>query len=432
MTYICINAEKAVPLRPMKPIKRIIFILTCLGTSIGIGAEVYTVETVPSPKDRGQEYYVSNPDAILSAEVADTLDAMLRQLNHATNVELAVVALDQYADSQYDTYTFALALFNYWGIGEADKNTGVLVFLARKKRDIQIITGSGIEGILTDSKCREVIDHNIHYLGMDNFDQGILHICEDLSDILMDDKNRAELMLGWKPKSTVSTHILMWLCIIGFLLMVWFSTMAYQRLNGKPGQTAEDIQDQSENLQTFSGCMAFMFPIPFIFFYLFYRFARKHVKSVPINCPQCGALTTLMPEEERAAKISSLLRKQEQVEDKLQSYKYVIWHCPQCEHNEIDKRKGAQYSTYRDCPECGARAMKERWRITTVEPTFSEDGEQLSTQTCLCCNYTQQVPLKVDRLSVSMSRGSGGHHGSHRSGSFGGGHSSGGGAGGHF
>lgn len=416
----------------MRKFNFVILIFLCLGASLSMRAEHYTVASVPSPKERGQEFYVSNPDSVLSDETVAQLDRMLEQLDRMTQVELAVVAIDRYADIYNTTYQFTYELFNHWGIGKADKNTGVLVLLARNARDIQIITGSGIEGILTDYECDRAIDAGVEYLKEDDFDQGVLHICQYLSDKLLSDDNRAELLLGWKPKSTVSTHILMWLCIIGFLLMVWFSTMAYQRLNGKPGQTAEDIQDQSENLQTFSGCMAFMFPIPFIFFYLFYRFARKHVKSVPINCPQCGALTTLMPEEERAAKISSLLRKQEQVEDKLQSYKYVIWHCPQCEHNEIDKRKGAQYSTYRDCPECGARAMKERWRITTVEPTFSEDGEQLSTQTCLCCNYTQQVPLKVDRLSVSMSRGGGGHHGSHRSGSFGGGHSSGGGAGGHF
>ena len=57
-------------------------------------AEVYTHETVPSPKVYGQDYYVSNPDTVLSFETVDELNELCTRLNANTGVELAVVAID--------------------------------------------------------------------------------------------------------------------------------------------------------------------------------------------------------------------------------------------------------------------------------------------------------------------------------------------------
>ena len=247
--------------------KRILFFVSmCCACACLFAHEAYTVETIPSPKEKGQEYYVSNPDSVLSEETVKQLNQMLAQLDFNTDVELAVVAIDEFESSQYTTYQFALKLFNHWGIGKADKNTGVLVLLARKARDIQIITGSGIEGILPDAECGQVLDNNLDYLRENDFDQGVIHICQNIVDILMQDDHLAELALGWKPKDSSDDTVLMWPLIIGFLLMALFAKLAYKRLNGKPGETVEDIQEQSEDLQTGLGCLAVMFPIPMLFF----------------------------------------------------------------------------------------------------------------------------------------------------------------------
>ena len=419
----------------MKRINSLLLVFLCLGASVCMRAEQYTIESVPSPKERGQEFYVSNPDSVLASETVAQLNQLLEQLDRTTEAELAVVAINEYANTYYSTYDFALDLFNHWGIGKADKNTGVLVLLAREARDIQIITGSGIEGILTDAECDRAIDAGFESLKENDFDRGMLQICQHLSDKLLSDDNRTELMFGWKPAEP--DYGMSWAFIFGFLLMALLSWLAYKRLNGKPGQTVEDIQEQSKDLQTGTGCLAFLFPLPIFLFYLYYRYARKHVQPVPLNCPKCGQLMSLMTPELRKA---GQLTRQQEAEERLKAYNFTVWHCPTCNVDETIKRKGIFFSRYEDCPECHAHAMQVTDRKTLLEPSYKADGKQQCTYTCHSCGHTMEKTIILDRLvrasSSSYSSGSGrsggGYHSSHRSGSFGGGRSSGGGSGRHF
>ena len=418
----------------MRKFNFIILIFLCLGASLSMRAEHYTVASVPSPKERGQEFYVSNPDSVLSDETVAQLDRMLEQLDRMTQVELAVVAIDRYANIYNTTYQFTYELFNHWGIGKADKNTGVLVLLARNARDIQIITGSGIEGILTDYECDRAIDAGVEYLKEDDFDQGVLHICQHLSDKLLSDDNRAELLLGWKPEEP--DYGTSWIFIVGFLVMALLSWLGYKRLNGAPGQLAEDIQAQSADLQTGTGCLAWIFPIPLFFLYLFYRYARKHVTPTPLNCSKCGQPMNLLTGDEH----TTALNKAERSEEQQGSYKFFVWHCPECGAHETDKRRGPYYMRYEECPKCHARTMRVVDRKTTSQPSYKEDGRELCTYTCFNCFHVMEKYVILSRLERSYGHSSssggsyhsGGHHSSHRSGSFGGGRSSGGGSGRHF
>jgi uncharacterized protein len=56
-----------------------------------------------------------------------------------------------------DAFDFCYEVFQRWGIGKQGKNTGVLLFLAVESRDVRIMTGGGIEGVLTDAVCNEII-----------------------------------------------------------------------------------------------------------------------------------------------------------------------------------------------------------------------------------------------------------------------------------
>lgn len=48
-----------------------------------------------------------------------------------------------------------------WGIGQADKDNGILILLARDDRKIAINTGYGVEGSLTDALSRRIIENII-------------------------------------------------------------------------------------------------------------------------------------------------------------------------------------------------------------------------------------------------------------------------------
>ncbi|MBR0065146.1 MAG: TPM domain-containing protein [Paludibacteraceae bacterium] len=118
-------------------------------------AATYTPKTVPDPKKQGQEYYVSNPDGIISAEYETYLNELSQSLYKKTLVELATVALESIGDM--DAFDFSYELFQRWGIGGEGRNTGVLILFVLDSHDIQIRTGTGIEGVLTDAQCSQII-----------------------------------------------------------------------------------------------------------------------------------------------------------------------------------------------------------------------------------------------------------------------------------
>jgi len=122
---------------------------------MAVQAAVYTPSSVPDPKAQGQGFYVSNPDALLADSDVVWLNSCAQQLDQATHVELCVVALQSIGES--DAFDFAYELYQRWGIGRKGQNTGVLILFVELSHDIRIMTGVGIEGVLTDAQCSQII-----------------------------------------------------------------------------------------------------------------------------------------------------------------------------------------------------------------------------------------------------------------------------------
>ena len=122
---------------------------------MAVQAAVYTPTEVPNPKKQGQAYYVADPDDLLPDSSVTWLNRCAAQLEKATNVELCVVALESIGED--DAFDFAYELFQRWGIGGEGQNTGVLMLFVLDSHDIRIMTGVGIEGVLTDAQCSEII-----------------------------------------------------------------------------------------------------------------------------------------------------------------------------------------------------------------------------------------------------------------------------------
>ena len=135
--------------------KQIGIIISVLLFGITAQAAVYTPTSLPNPKEINRYDYVCNPDGIVDSNEVIALNRLARQLEDSTEVELCVVAVESIGEME--AFDFCYELFQRWGIGKEGKNTGVLLFLAVESRDIRIMTGGGIEGILTDAICHDII-----------------------------------------------------------------------------------------------------------------------------------------------------------------------------------------------------------------------------------------------------------------------------------
>lgn len=418
--------------------KRLLITLCCIIVCWGgMMAEEWTVDQVPSPKAQGQDCYVANPDGVLLDQTVRQINEVCARLNANTGVELAVVAVKQF--ERMGAHRFALRLFNHWGVGSAEHNTGVLLFLGEKDRKIEIITGDGVAGMLTDGKCGHILDNNLKYLSADDFDNGMLHICKDIEKELSKDKYRSELLLGWKPvKVEMNTNLIIYISI-GCVLMMLLGIWGYFKMKGKPGQKKSERQDEAWPVQLVAGILMFFFPLPLLLFYIFYRILSSRLRDIPPVCPKCGHDEVLLSKEDGAAYLTPA----QLFDEKIDSYQHEVWHCTACGEIEIKPVNGKYYYKYDLCPKCGANAMDTVSREVLKKAKSYEDGQQRNTRVCQCCGFKDSKILKLKKDYVSYtpksdddfwgssssSSSSWGGRSSGSSGSWGGGRSSGGGAG---
>lgn len=95
----------------------------------------------------------------MSAEQVATLERKLVDFDKTTSTQISVVTVKSIGS--YEVAQYAVELANRWKIGRAAKNNGVLVLASIHDRKINISTGYGLEGALTDALCGRIIRHEI-------------------------------------------------------------------------------------------------------------------------------------------------------------------------------------------------------------------------------------------------------------------------------
>lgn len=106
-----------------------------------------SVDGVRNPREVNS--WVSDQAGVLPGDQEERLDQRIQRLHDDLGVEIAVVTIDDV--DRGSPRQWGTKLFNHWGIGDAEKNTGLLVLLVMDQRRVEAITGVGLEGVLTDS-----------------------------------------------------------------------------------------------------------------------------------------------------------------------------------------------------------------------------------------------------------------------------------------
>jgi uncharacterized protein len=94
--------------------------------------------------------YVNDFAGVLDAPTQARLDDLCRQVDQKAQAQIAVVTVKS-VDGQ-DVVSYAVALYQKWGIGAKGKDRGVLILLATADRKYWTTVGYGLEPILPDGK----------------------------------------------------------------------------------------------------------------------------------------------------------------------------------------------------------------------------------------------------------------------------------------
>ena len=95
----------------------------------------------------------------LSSSERQALEQKLVAFNDSTSSQVAIVMMSSVGN--YDISEYAVQLYNKWGIGQKNKNNGVLILVAKDDRKVFITTGYGMEGVFPDALAKRVVNNDI-------------------------------------------------------------------------------------------------------------------------------------------------------------------------------------------------------------------------------------------------------------------------------
>lgn len=126
---------------------------------------------VPSPPKNG---YILDQTRTLTKEDVQKMNRMGFELQQKTKAQIAVLIIPT-LDGE-DVTEYANKVFRSWGIGEKDKNNGILFLIALKDKQMRIEVGYGLEGAINDAKAGQILDdYAIPYFKQGQIGKGVVN-----------------------------------------------------------------------------------------------------------------------------------------------------------------------------------------------------------------------------------------------------------------
>ena len=174
-----------------------------------------SAQDLPKPTGRINDFA-----GVLDESSKTQLDALLETLEKDTTAEVGVVTLESLDGANVEDY--ATKLFNAWGIGQKEKDNGVLVLVVPSERVMRIEVGYGLEGILPDGLAGAVMRESFLPSFRDNdYQRGIVTGVRRVAEIVRRNEpvTAEQLLALQRPGQPPNPP---WL---GLILLVFFGPM---------------------------------------------------------------------------------------------------------------------------------------------------------------------------------------------------------------
>lgn len=119
----------------------------------------------------------------LTRDEAQQLESKLVSFDDSTSTQIAVVILKSVGG--YNIKQYADSLGRAWGIGQKDKNNGILILVALDDHKVAIRTGYGAEAAVTDIAANDIIKNDIiPNFKLGNYYDGLNAATDDLMNYM--------------------------------------------------------------------------------------------------------------------------------------------------------------------------------------------------------------------------------------------------------
>lgn len=401
--------------------KRSLFYFLLLFTVQLSGQSALRVEDVPDPKKMGDRGYVSDEGRYLSPDAVRRLNDLILSLELNSTAQIAVVLLPSIGDQV--PKDFATELFQYWGIGQTDKDNGLLILVVMDQRRVEFETGYGLEAVLPDVICYRIINENfVPYFKQGDYDNGLISSVDRIKTLLEQPEVLQEIRSEMKPKRKFIfgqpiLPALYYYLIVSFFFHFAITVWVMITLANK-----EALFDKYRDIR-YARAFVFviLFPLPYIIFWFVLGRLLDKLRNQPRFSKLNGKPMRKLSEEEE----DEFLKKGQIVEEKLGAIDYDVWVTEDLDDVMVLPYT-RRFSRYDRCPKCQFRTYHHIHTNTLRHATRSHSGEKEQIHECENCHYMHRQIIIIPRITSSSSSGGGGGGG----GGWGGGSSGGGGAGG--
>jgi len=144
---------------------------TCLGLLIA------ALGTVAKAADFPDAYSdtVNDFAGLLDQAQTVALDQLLQEARRETGVHIVVTTIERQSDYNDSRRfpDFATAWFNHWGIGDAERDDGILLFVSHGDREMRLVLGEGYD-VPWDGTAQRVVDRfMLPEFAQDNYAAGL-------------------------------------------------------------------------------------------------------------------------------------------------------------------------------------------------------------------------------------------------------------------
>jgi uncharacterized protein len=127
------------------------------------GSTFYKAFSQELPDKPDPPRLVNDFAGILNRDEINSLEEKLVAFNDSTSTQISIVTVPTLGG--YDKSDYAQRLGEKWGIGKKQRNNGVLILVKPKQPgsngQVFIAQGYGLEGVLPDLTCSQIVDNDI-------------------------------------------------------------------------------------------------------------------------------------------------------------------------------------------------------------------------------------------------------------------------------
>jgi len=165
---------------------------------------------------------VHDQAGVLSSQTTQNLEYQLKLHQDSTGNQLAILIIQSLNGESLEEFSLRVA-HNEWKLGSKNNDNGVLLLVAIDDRKMRIEVGQGLEGVLTDALCSQIIRNEMApEFRRGDYDAGVLLAINAIVQAIAGEYT-AEQNVGENSEMSVAERFFTGLFIFGILGMFTYA-----------------------------------------------------------------------------------------------------------------------------------------------------------------------------------------------------------------